>query len=57
MIKEFRVAKWVEGKKWGLPNYKWDLQFRREGSTKWEPVPVVKLSRRPKLVSEAHQRG
>jgi hypothetical protein len=57
MIKELRVAQWVDGTLFGMPRHKWDLQFRRVGSTKWEPVEIVTLARKPKNVSSTHRKA
>jgi hypothetical protein len=50
MIKDMRVVEWTEGRGW-RKRFRWDIQIKRVGSTKWEPLPFVKLTRRPKKIA------
>jgi len=45
MIKELRVAQWVDGTLFGMPRHK------------WEPVEIVTLARKPKNVSSTHRKA
>ena len=48
MLKDIRAVQWVEGKK--VKKTRWEIQIRREGSKKWEPMALVRINRRPKHV-------
>jgi hypothetical protein len=51
MIKDIRAVEWTQGRGWHK-HTRWDIQIMREGSTKWESLPYIKVKRKPKEVSK-----
>lgn len=44
MIEDIRVVEWAEGR--FVKNPRWNVEVKRVGSDKWEPIKVVKLDKK-----------
>ena len=46
MIEDMRVVEWTEGVVVKRP--RWNIEIKRKGSDKWEPIEVVNLDKKTK---------
>lgn len=46
MIEDMRVVEWTEGVVVKIP--RWNIEIKRKGSDKWEPIKVVNLDKKTK---------
>lgn len=46
MIEDIRVVEWAEGR--FVKNPRWNVEVKRVGSNKWEPIKVVNLDNKTK---------